>query len=463
MKTTRKTFFSLILVLVMLLTSAVSLGTGTAKKADAVAQCDEIQSEIYYFSDSSPSFSNLLSSSAYYDVHTLMTHQEFAFLIYSGHFWGLDRTPVKCVIVEIKTMMPDQCLLEQLFKCLECQGLRVLFICPYIYDMGYTEGPISENIFAMPCNVDRYSRYIDNSIRYMNDSNIGNTLDPSTIFIDGRFVGLYALQEEYNLLDCWASPTLRRILYNIAYGEVDDQMDRPVYEYLWEYYINNEFIKEIGGCELNYFDGDTEIDDYIEFWKRIEEYYISSYGYGYDYEQWLTLKAGERNVFKAAVGVYYGPIVEEILERNIHILAHVEGNEYIDVIKVIDYSTIFPDGYDYFFDADVYHFSDHEEFYEIAEEYWFDVENIYAMAICRMQSGLYDFLKDMQDFRWTVLEPRLDLPVFLWLEDPIIWGDGLKVMIYNEIFDYYDDGLPYYDDDWLNGLFAEFLNELLMF
>jgi hypothetical protein len=465
MKVTRKTFFCLILAFVMLLASITWLGSVSTENADATLQSDESNAEVYYFSDSEPAFSDEMTKSVYYDIHPLMTQQELAFLIYSGYFWGLNNTTITSVIIEIKTMKPDQYLIEQLFTCLEYQGLKVVFVCPYIYEMGYDMGTGDDIFTAMPYNCDRYSIFFDHSIRYMNDADIENTLSPSTIFIDGRFFGLTNIQGEYNLLDYWQSSVVRRIFYDIAYGKIDENTDKPIYEDLWNYYCQNDIIKNAGGCTLNYFNGDINIYAYIDLWTEIDDvlgFCRESYSKNYDYdgyEQLATFKKEMENAFKSAVGKYYAQIIENFSEEKIHVLAHVDGNEYIDLTKCKnpDSNTDYDYDYDfdlidlstnksYFFPADVYHFSTVSGFYSVAAENNLNLQNVYAIAIWKLKTSFYKFLRAFQGYRYD-LKPSMDLPVFVWLVDPFVDEGGLKVILNDTIINYYDDNLPYYEDE----------------
>jgi hypothetical protein len=494
MKVTRKTLFSLILAFAMLLASITWLGSVGTEKADATIQNDvAIQGDaalksnntnatLYYFSDSTPYFSDVITADTvycnyvYYDVHPLITEQELAFLIYSGYFWGFNETTITTVIIEIKTMKPDQDLLEQLFKCIESQQRKVLFICPYIYSMGYDVGTGEGSFTAMPCNFDRYSVFIDHSIRYMNDADVGNTLSPSTIFIDGRLFGLDSIQEEYNLLDYWASSTVRRIFYDIAYNVIDDDSEKPIpdgniFEKLWTYYCKSDFIDSAtGGCTLKYFDDFPDIDDYIKMWEKIEQtvgYYGNGYGYsGSAYEQLELFKEEMTNAFKGFVGEYYKELLVKYFsnENNekIHILAHVAGNEYIDLTKYLDSDNSTEDSLtdeSNFFKADVYNFSTLNEFFDVAEMNQFNLKNIYAIGIYRLKSDFYNFLKKLQDYRDDFY---MDLPILLWRVDSCVEGedDGLRVILDDEIINYYEDDFPFFDEDWLKELFKKTLQNL---
>jgi hypothetical protein len=479
----------------MLLASITWLGSVSTKKADAAIQNDAViqrddaveesnfSGAIYYFSDSEPAFSDEIKGYVYYDIHPLITQQELAFLIYSGYFWGLGNgnTELTSVIIEIKTMQPDQFLMEQLFHCLGEQGLKVVFICPYIFDMGYTQGDGEDTFTALPCNFDDYALFFDHNIECMNDASLGNTLYPSTIFIDGRFFGLDSIQEEYNLLNYWASSTVRRILYDIVCNAIDDGSEKPIpdgniFEKLWTYYCKSDFIDSAtGGCTLKYFDDFPDIDDYIEMWKAIEEsvgYYGNGYGYsGSAYGQLESFKEEMTNAFKTAVGEYYKEFllnyspVEDA--KKIHILAHVDGNEYIDLIKYIDLNDLEEDpltgelNLNNFFKADVYNFSTLDEFFDIAEMNLFNLKNIYAIGIYELKADFYKFLHSFQNYRQN---SGLELPVFLWGEIP--WGegsgeyDGLEIIASASIVDYYYDDIPHYDETKLKNIFKKILPNL---
>ncbi len=432
MSNTKKTFISVVLALIVALTCLASLGIGAdSRKVQAESawtegefiRTNEISlEETYYFTDSCATFMEVLedekysSTETFYDFHGFMTNQELAFLLYSGYFWGFGETTVKVVIIELNTFVPQQSILQELFECLKQQGVAVMYISYYLEESGYTVGQVEDYLWCIPNNGDKYSEFFDNSIKYMGDPDMANTLDNSTIFIDGRLIELYNIQTEYNLLDCWSSSHLRRIFNDIVYGGVDDQTEEAIYNALWKHLMADSYFNPYE-LTLDYFNGDTSINEYIDMWTDTQ---IKHQEDNISYDDFQLFKEDANSIYKDAIGLYYEPVVEDITSRGIHIFAHINENEYIDV-------TTFYKPNENSFNAQIYNFSTYAEFCNSVDASVINVKNLYAMAQYALNHDFYAFLANLQYIQMH--DNSLKLDIFVLEKDPIIWSDdGLSVM-----------------------------------
>lgn len=442
-----------VIAIIVLITGIFGVGSMQSKNSYALpldfkefSKCDTL----YYFSDSSPAFRDMAEGMAgydyrvFFDVKSLITEQELAYLLYSGYFWGFEQSYRNVAIIEIKTMQPDSLLLENLFACFKAQGCRVMFISPYAGEYG----SLSNCDTIMPCNKDKYSLYVKRSICSMSGAN-GYMRDNTLLLLDGRFAGIYYDLGNYDLSRLYyRTNTMRRILCYMNYGWDADESDfeKQLYENIWSIYM--EYVMYDYGFDLNYFDGDTNIDDYIAMWTQIKEN-------DPDFEERFRQVYLEEYLakFNEYTDLYYSEIAKSLAKRNIHILMHADGDLHVDLFYKDDdgeYSVI---GKEYHFKQD-----DVEIFLDTIAEW--GIEYLYEMGIWYLKPELYYFIWNIQK-ALSEGASFLDInPAFIWEAMPIIWGDGPIVIsdtMMREEAGEYDE----YVQEELEYIFEEKLLELL--
>ena len=455
--------------LFLLVTAIGAVGFGQSKKTYALPS-DFIGDNdmIYYFSDSSPIFMDIIDQEfhmpVYYDIHSLISSQELAFMLYSDYFWGLEDYAVSsennCVaIVEIKTLLPDSNVLCNLIDCLQAQGFRVLLVTPYINPL--IDACNCANSY-LPCEVDKYSRFLRNSVRSMMVD--GELLNSFVMVMDGRFIGVDGAGQ-YGLEQLCSSSVLRRLLMHLNYNcDPYSEMDfgSQLYQNIWGVY--RQYFMEPAGYDLNYFGTNTSIEDYIEFWKFVSE---NEDSLDYADEDYLA-------EYNAACKEFYLQFYAEALKlqvsdadnpyKDVHILAHADNYLYIDVTDISP-ETGFAAGYSFAnclqlfaaFDPGVY--------------------NICFMGIWQLKSSFYSFIdymqqafKDIEDGGQGLGESYANVNTvpFIWEKDEINWGDGIEIMVESEMQDKYGDeyGEPDIEGEFspsdleLDALFDNFISEM---
>lgn len=404
MKTSTGKIICLVLILAILMTCSVLL----LQNVDKTYALDERYpapiggDNVYYFSDSTPSRKTVMDSLGiyvFYDVHSYISPQEFAFLVYSGYFWGFDNTDyyTTVAIIEIKTFMPDESVLVALFQCLQAQNVRVMFINPHIDEY-------SLDVQAMSCSLDMYDLFLKSSFESMMGE--GDSIqDGTTLLIDGRFIGFYPQTDDYGLESaCFNSRVLRRIMYYLS-SEFDASFfELGLYEEIWEYY-SNTFYEEAGIEDLNF--GAT-MDEYLEAWRKIEDKQIS-----------VSDEAMEEYMynFKRVVGKYYRVLADILKEKNIHILVYVDGNKYIELFGSPDEEFNYGEYAEYVFD-------DYGDVFDAFP----DTQFIAAMMIDPCYTDFYDLLYNIY-FNLPQIREQYNLKieelfVFVWFEGEINLGSG---------------------------------------
>lgn len=445
----------IVIVMAVIVFSTGIFGIGSMRSKISYALTPEFNEHkncdtIYYFSDSTTEFRDMAEGMAgddyriIFDIKYLITEQELAYLLYSGYFWGFEQSNRSIAVIEIKTMRPDSLLLENLFACLKAQGCWVMFISPYAE--GYND--LTGYDTVMPCNKDNYNLFIKQCISEMMGYN-EKIRNDTTLFIDGRFLGIDYDLEDCDLAQlCSNSSTLRKMLCYMCYGCKADEanFEKQLYEQIWQVY-QEYFVKDLGS-ELNYFKGDTNIDDYIAMWEKLQSYY-------FDFDEYFIQEHIEEYLtsYKEQVGFYFDEITKPLTDNNIHILAHVDGDRYIDLLKVYDYAGEYlPAGKEYYF-------SDYEQFKSGFDQSYL-TENLCAMGIWNLKSDYYDFLYNTQyEIYYSVCIGHI-LPVYIWEEQPIIWADDL--IIQSDTMMREDAGeADEYDEEELKAMFEEAFLEIL--
>lgn len=410
---------------------------------------------VYYFSDSTPAFkdiyeANFTSVPITYDIHPLMTNQELAFLLYSGYFWGFNRSVNNMVIIEIKSAMPDPVVLQNLFACLHEQGCKVFFISSYISELGDTD--ITQYADAsLLCNMDKYSRYLKNAVKGMLGDD-GLLRDGTSVLMSGKFFGLQEVNEvpEFAVL-CKNSPTLRRLLLNMYYN--CDKYSEPIFEetlykQLWQTFKSLFFGGAGWDIDLDYF-SDPDMSTYIENWRYIEdrsmcspwEYYASQD----EYQDFQT-------AFTTEIGVYYGNIADQLRDRDIHLLANVKASQYVDLLDYEPGSVI------------GYTFEDYENVYGY---FSFGTHYFYSMGITSLTKEFKKLLENIQIDMPAGMYENVNRIPYIWEDDPIVWGGSLIMMLEDEMQDTYGDQCGgcseclNQDTQDLEDMFLELLNYLL--
>lgn len=135
MKTRKRQFIVVLMSLLFFVTGIFAVSGIQSTKAHALTPDYSHEEGIYYFYDSSPSFSESESQAiagpnlkVTYDKKPLVSEQELAYLLYTGYFWGFPGSGNVTVVIDIKTIVPQLDLLEELFTCLKQQNCKVIYI-----------------------------------------------------------------------------------------------------------------------------------------------------------------------------------------------------------------------------------------------------------------------------------------------------------------------------------------------
>lgn len=450
MRKIKNFFITIVMAIMVLFAGLIPFNGLNEKKANALSPSyagNNYVDTIYYFTDSTPTFGEVLDSyvglNVIYDIHPLITSQELAYMLYSGYFWGFDQSVNNIVIIEIKTIQPDASMLEELFECLQVQGCQVFFISPYQPEFGDLQY-VDESI---PCNMDKFSRFLKNSVITMLDEN-DQLRNCTTIFLDGRFIGLTSVLASYDMAElCASSPVLRRLLLYMYYNcntDMEIVFEEDLYKAMWQCY------KRTYNIQLNYFDGDTDINDYIDMWCAIDESNDDTMSnfrdyYGQEYNAY----------YEEQVGVYYETILTALRDKDIHILTHVDGTLYIDIMDDITNNL----------NACSYNFSDYVDVFEE-----FDVETyyFYYIGIWQLEDEFYDLLLSIQVVMLATEQyPNVSRYPYIWVVDPFIEGEGLVVRLeerMQEIVGTNCEGCPEcveYPQEELDDMFIERLFSLI--
>ena len=455
MKTT-KNFLIVIITTVMVVLTGFGSAGGATKKVNALSadypKTNTPMTNIYYFSDSSPAFGEIFDSyiglNVTYDIQYLLTPQELTYMLYSGYFWGFNQNNINIVIIEIKTIKPDPVVLENLFECLKLQGCKVMFISPYQPEFG----DLSFADASMPCDMDKYSRFLKNTIKTMLSAN--GILENTTILIDGRFIGIDGVPESYNIAElCAASSTLRRLLLYMFYNcntAAEKDFEKDMYEGIWD--LSQDILGSDNRSDHNYFHDSTKISDYIDFWKDL---YTKGYEYinNFQLDTNSTFSSGRKN----KIGLYYNDIVNELLNvRNINILAHVGGTLYVDILGDLTNNL----------SANLYNFSTCSD---VFDEFDPNGRSVYSMGISRLKNEFYTLLYSIQeDTPNNDQHSGVRRFTYLWIVDPITIGsDGLNVVEEDQLQEINsencqeDADCTEYDEEILNEMFLDYLDFLL--
>lgn len=445
MKTT-KNFFIVIIATVMVILTGFGSAGGATRKVNALSpdypKINTPMTNIYYFSDSAPAFSEILDSyiglNVTYDIQYLLTPQELTYMLYSGYFWGFNQYNMNIVIIEIKTIKPDPVILENLFECLKLQGCKVMFISPYQPEFG----DLTFADASMPCDMDKYSRFLKNAIKDVLTANEEKT----TLLIDGRFIGIDGVPELYDIAElCAASSTLRRLLLYMFYNcntAAEKNFEKDMYEGIWD--LSQDILGN-NRSHYNYFHDSTNISDYVDFWKEL---YTNGYEYinNFQLDTDSIFTAGRKN----QIGLYYENIVNALNGRNIHILAHVDGTLYVDILEGLTN----------------YNFSTYSD---VFDEFDPNGCSVYSMGISRLKNEFYTLLRSIQeDTPNDEQHSGVRRFTYLWVVDPIIIGEGgLNVILEDQLQEINsencqeDADCTEYDKEVLNEMFLEYLDFLL--
>ena len=428
MKKIKKSIISMFMAFVLMFSFLLPIGQVNTKKASALSpdyMPVETMPTVYYFSDSQPTFKDYLDQqiglNVIYDTQYFITSQELAFMLYTGYFWGFNQESTNIVIIEIKAIKPDYFILNELFECLQYQGCKVMFISPY--QPEFVSGEVLEYVDAsMPCNQDLYMRFIKNSIRSMLNTD-GCFLDNTTILLDGRFIKRNGLSATADFSEvCAESMVYKRLLLYITYNAdsyAEPEFEDELYQGLWGSF------QQSTGTTLDYFEEDTEISAYYGFWEdsadRIEGYFQN------DHE----------TAYLAQVRLYYGQMIEDLYSRNIHILTHIGGTQYIDILN-IDENNDFLCGWGMGAPVALGNYNDVFN----NEDSSFLIEHLYAIGIWYLQEEYYDLTYSIaSNIAYIYNEFGVDLTgfaVYIWEEDPFVdAGEGLPVVREGDLHEEY--------------------------
>lgn len=465
MKTLKKRLVVVLMSLVLFVAGIFAMGGFDSKKAKALSPNYYGGDTVYYFSDSTPTLNdNEVRSVAgnmdvVYDIQPLISSQRLAYLVYTGYFWGFDDYSNTVVIVEIKAMKPDSYTLRDLFACLQYQNCKVIFISAYEEYEYDDPGLFMEFVNEfMPCNKDKYGRFLDYSIIDMARQNVGYSFadfsdwaeiwynndwsdiwTDTYILLDGRFIGIYESYINYDAKSSLAYSTfLQRMILDMRYGPFDDErtdFEFNMYRKLWQFYADNYL------AEWGYYSDYSEID----IWQLMEIWRES----GFNYEDFFYNNREEyQEYYRDVVWNYFVEggdegfegIFNVFSERKIHILVHLPySNLYWDIAYGEDSTGKF-----------TYEFNDIKELFG-----FFGGEvRLYAMGIWILDGDFYNFLYDAQNIF------KIKLPVYIWEIDPIIWGDGLEIITSDNLFSDYDLS-DEYDEEYLKDTLLDLLFEAI--
>lgn len=454
--------FTAILAFTFIVTAVIVTPTVKRQKANALCMDEPAGyspgTSVYYFSDSpiTEAYENFFSGygTIVYDAHPYITIQELQYMLYSGYFWGF--TPPCMVVLELKAMKPPITLLTNLIKCLRMQQCGIILITPYMSEYGAmvsTDGEDDCFDYVSGVAYDKYALFVqDTVIRVLYDVSFNSQVkNKTTIFMDGRIAGLDGIPTSYDILDiCMYQKAFARLLNYMYYGltiELDDEggifekyfdeenFMKPLYMDLWDEYMesvynyNDSSLELTSSLDLNYFDSEqTDVDLYRSMWNARLIAGMGSYhwnymrDYIYDYND--SLDTSHYEGYYALYQDFYQSILNSLYNRNIHIMAHLGGTTYIDLLNWTNLN--FDEPFTYTFTSDYRSFGN---LFQIGTMYSLDY--VYGMGINFLKDNFYDFLKGVQD-HWDVVKPQYNIlnnfPIFIYEKDPIIWSDdGLTI------------------------------------
>lgn len=407
-----------------------SLGMLTNKDTEQKAAADEsvftpsmYMPNIYYFCDSTPAVGNsYVGVNLYFDVHPMISPQEFAFMVYSGYFWKFDQYD-SCdiaVIVEIKTMEPSQQVIEDLIVCLQAQNCDVMFVSPYIseYDFSTLLSPdvtiVEPDFVINEDNIDTYSSFIRTMMMEM--ANVPDLGMYPTIFIDGRTIGIETYMDDYDVGElCLLSPTLRRVLHYMLYGvEEECVFESDLFENLWELYIE-VFVEPINYSSLNNVaTAYPDIYDCIDVWRTIDnmDEYLSA-------EDYLLYEQRCNEI----VELYYTELILQLDENNAHLLAHIENNTYIDIIT-----------------GCMHTFNNYGDVLTQIS----DIDYMFGFGRSLFKTAFYQLMYNIQsnvaniNENYTLGMYMAEFMVYIYIDEPIEQGEGLAVISSSRFFEGYE-------------------------
>lgn len=475
-----KKFLTFLLAFTFIATAVIVTPIGKKQKANAlyIDGPDGYQygnNCIYYFSDSPITVdyseqTGRVGMPVIYDVHPYITVQELEYMLYSGYFWGFYDHSKTAVILELKTMKPPQSLLENLIACFEAQGCKVWLITPYYSFFELLE---LNGLEGVP--YDEYTLFLQDAALGMFSDN-GQIRDKTTLFMDGRIAGLYEIPESpetYDILDiCMNQKGFARLLNYIYNGLIfsmneeqiisrvffdEENFEKSLYIELWDNFANRY------GLSLNYFnDEEININNYIDEWRRI---YSDENGgpiannYYYDYDENLLMDFYDENEN------YYQCIINYLFNKNIHIIANVDGPTYIDLLNWINITDVAPLTYT-FTNALAFNNIYQTILYPNGEPY--AIEYVYGMGISNLKPPFHNFLRSCE-YGWSVIMEEYnilnDFTCFLFVNEPIDESaDGLPVYLNSQMreywsnlgFDDYGDGT--YDEETLFDFYRELMD-----
>ncbi|MCI8413334.1 MAG: hypothetical protein HFE47_04475 [Clostridia bacterium] len=469
MKALRQKITIVAMVAVFAATGFVILQSGKTKSAQALSSDYEYGERpvIYYFSDSEPLYTEAVCENApqyrlVIDKQEFLTPQKLAYMVYGGYFWDFESYMRNVVIIELKAMIPDPVLLENLFTCLHMQNCTVLFISPYVNRTEYM------NLGAdmrLACNADVYGNFIRNFVRAMNEPGKKNSVRAnSVILLDGEMAGIDGYKNEYDLTElCANSPALRRLLLGMYYGYDsgrENVFETELYQELWQVYYEHNMAYH--GDSLNYFEGDTNIADYVNFWNKVYADNMECYG-----NFWNVLHAyGEQELAacRSAFENYYDSLVCGLYKKNIHILAHTEENLFLDI------PCLCTENEDIFTIQNIHSLED-------IGAYVTDIKYVCGVGIWQLKKEFYDLLYDIQqtvndmnadrvngtyEETGTWLDSIIRFPIYIWEREPMEWDEnGLEIINQDMLQEMYGEPDEIdYDEQELLEAFVDCLNEI---
>ena len=206
MKKSKLTLLSVVIVISLVFTAII------APQASALIPTSTgYNNTLYYFTDfyTSVSYGILNYEFSNYNIvidRQQITSQQFNNLITSNYFTGFGQNCI--VVVDIKTFMPNDYLLESLFRSLRSQGCKTAFIT--IYNEGdYADTSFTEylNLFIDDADFEILNDFNSRSFDHYHTSN--TTINSTSYLIDGTLVDLNTYWgEDFDTL-CSVSPFLR--------------------------------------------------------------------------------------------------------------------------------------------------------------------------------------------------------------------------------------------------------------
>lgn len=476
-----KKLFTILLAFTFIATAVIVIPTNKRHKANAlyIDGPDGYQygnNCIYYFSDSPITVdysnqANMVGMQVIYDVHPYITVRELEYMLYSGYFWGFYDHSKVAVILELKTMKPPQSLLENLIACFRAQGCGVWLVTPYYSDYASLDLDGRDGV-----QYDEYVLFLQDTALSMFSDN-GQMIDKTTLFRDGRIAGLYDIPESpdtYDILDiCMNQKGFARLL-NYMYNGLDfsineeqiisrvffdeENFEKSLYIELWDNFANRY------GLSLNYFqDEEIIIDDYINVWSTIysdENDGPVANNYYHDYEENLLMDFYEENEN------YYQGVINYLFNKNLHIIANVDGTTYIDLLNWLNITDVSPQTYTF---TDALSFGNLYQTNLYPDGNPYAIEYVYGMGISNLKTQFYNFLRSC-DLDWSIISEAYnilnDFMCFLFINEPIDESaNGLSVYLNSQMREYWsnfgfnDYGDGTYDEETL----FEFYQELMDF